>query len=98
MRVARCDLVAGRAFERGVLAAGEGGAREQQRDDQRFHGAAPKRTNTASASTKSPGLACTEATVAACGAFRLSSIFIASITAISWPSLTTSPSFTLITT
>src|SRR6185437_8864361 len=59
------------------------------------HGGFPrqlaKRTSTASASTKSPCSADTFSMVPARGAFKASSIFIASITSSSWPSATLSP-------
>src|ERR1700744_620095 len=50
-----------------------------------------KRTRIASASTKSPCAAEMDSMVPARGAFRASSIFIASMTRSSWPSSTTSP-------
>src|SRR6185312_8254757 len=52
-------------------------------------------TSTASASTNSPVLALTDSIFAACDAFRLNSIFIASMTSSSWPSATSSPAFAL---
>src|SRR3546814_6591536 len=55
-------------------------------------------TSAASASTKSPATARTSAMVPARGAFRLNSIFIASITITSWPASTPPPVAALTTT
>src|SRR5690606_22043166 len=68
--------------------------------DRRLHAASAfsSATSTASASMKSPAAARTSATVPARGAFKLSSIFIASITISSWPASTTSPAATRATT
>src|SRR5690606_25502453 len=82
--VARADLD-------DAYVAGQGGA----------HVSAPasaRATSTVSASTKSPACAWIAATVPARGAFRLSSIFIASITITSWPASTVSPALALTTT
>src|SRR6185295_10223764 len=73
--VAAGDVFGGLGFEQRVGAAAERGGEQHEYRDRGFHQSPLKRMSTVSASTNSPCLACTEAMVAACEAFRLSSIF-----------------------